>query len=112
MNTINQDNFNIEVEKKVEKIAVNLIKCLLVAALIIIFMVLLIGAISETKITQNTILLSITPLAIIGIIGRAYISTILKSKIELRLAKSIGYNKAQMEKALKNPNYKEHTALY
>lgn len=112
MSTINQSNFNIKVEREVEEIAIKLIKVLSIAVLAVLFVVLLLAAVMDTKITQNTILLSITPIAVIGVIGRVYIGTIVKSKIEIKLAKSIGYNKAQMNKVLKNPNYKEHTALY
>lgn len=112
MSNINQGNFNIKVEKEVEEIAIKLIKVLSILVFSVLFVVLLLGAITDTKITQNIVLLSITPIAVIGLISRIYIGTILKSKIELKLANSIGYNKAQMNKVLKNPNYREHTPVY
>ncbi|MBO6224569.1 MAG: hypothetical protein J6N72_03815 [Psychrobacter sp.] len=109
MSQINQKNFNAKVERRIEIIAVNLVINVIAACFVVIFLLLVYGATMDVVITQKMIIQAITPVTIIGICCRIYIAFITKNKIEIELASSIGYNKAQMQRVLKNPNYKEHT---
>lgn len=112
MSKVNQSNFNTKVERELEVVAMNLAINIVAAGFGIFFLLLVYGATMDVKITQKMILLSLTPITLIGICCRLYIEFIVRKKIELKLANSIGYNKAQMERVLKNPNYKEHTGAW
>lgn len=109
MSKVNQGNFNTKVERELESIAMTLAIVIVSSMFGALFLLLLCGSIMDIKITQSMVLLSFTPITVIGIACRIYIEVVIRKNIELKLASSIGYNKAQMERVLKNPNYREHS---
>ena len=111
MTSINQSNFNVEVEKKIDKINQKISKVVAICVGLASFLVLVYGAISKTEITMQILLYTITPIPTLGLIAIVYVDNIIRPIIELSIANGIGYDEAQMNRALKNPNYKEHTAI-
>ena len=109
MKNLNQSNFNIKVEREVEKKAVVLAVVAISLALGLIFSVFLYTLVVGIDMTQNIVLAIVTPIVVIWLGLRVYLGVVFKSNLEISLGKSIGYNKAQMERVLKNPNYVEHT---
>lgn len=111
MKVVNQSNFNEVVERKVEEIALSSAIITVSVLFITTFIVICYGAIYEVKITQNTLLAVITPITLISLLVRVYIGTVIKKRIEMSIASSIGYNEQQMIRVLRNPNYREHSQV-
>ena len=112
MKTLSQDNFILEVEKNIDAINKRTTKRALIAIGVVVFLVLLYGAVMKVDVTVKMITIAITPIPVIALIIFAYVDKAIRPLIEKELAESVGYNQAQMERVLKNPNYKEHSAEY
>ena len=88
MKTLSQDNFILEVEKNIDAINKRTTKRALIAIGVVVFLVLLYGAVMNVDVTVKMITIAITPIPVIALIIFAYVDKAIRPLIEKELAES------------------------